>query len=487
MMKKLSRFRKRLWAAAAALAIISASAFPAEAAEQTRSQADTQFLEARQLIENLHISGGKITESESAGTIEELLQALGDPYTDYFDPAEWKLFIDSLELNYTGIGMRIGADEYGYAVVEVFDRSPAKAAGVQSGDRIVQVAGVATEGLSLDQVSAAVRGPEGTEVKLTVSRNGALMELTAVRAPIHLPAVSGGMMTGGVGYLKVASFSDEADEQFAAMLAELMKQPIKGLVVDLRDNPGGLLETAQHIAEQFISEGVLIHTRDKYNEDEPLYIVGGREVSFPVAVLVNENSASASEVLTAALQDYRKAVAVGTKTYGKGSVQSLYALSDGGVLKITTQEYLSPNKRTVNQVGLLPDVPTEGRVPQLLLGLHAAGLQQFRLEAAKMSYKLNGQVFYDTEIPWLTADGTIYMPARVVAALAGEPLVWNEERKGVQIGTGSAAFLFDAENGFKIEGGTGFLALDKFLDQFPRFDWVSLPDKMILVTKGNGL
>lgn len=475
----------RLRAAGATAALLGMLAVPASAfAEQTNTP--EQYKEARALIAEHHIGGRNVPES-ATGSIDDMLEALKDPYTDYFTEEEWNGFMNSLDLNYAGIGMRLGQDEGGFVAVEIFEGSPAAAAGMKRNDYIVSVAGKTTDGLTLDQVTELVRGPEGSDVAIRVRRAGQDIDLTVKRGQIHMPVVSGGMMEGGVGYLDINSFSEDADELFASMLSELKSRSIRGLVVDLRDNPGGILDTAKHIAEQFIPQGVLIHTRDRDDVDEPLVIEKGHSVEFPVVVLVNENSASASEVLTAALQDYHKAIAVGVKTYGKGSVQGLYPLESGGVLKVTIQEYLSPDKRKVNHVGLEPDVATEGTVPQLLTGLHKAGLREFRLEAFKHSYTVNGFEFFDARVPVLQADGATYVPARVLAALVGQPLQWNEAAYGVDIGAGAGKLTFDASSGFRIEGGTGVIDLNRFKARFPQIDWTSDSEKTVLTAKGNGV
>lgn len=477
---------KRLPALTASLALFGALMFPALASAEQTTVTKEQYKEVYQLINQMHINGSSVKESES-GSIDELIGSLNDPYTDYFDEKEWNSFNNSIQLNYPGIGMRLGHDEGGYIAVQIFDGSPAEKAGMKRGDYIVSVADKPTLDMTLDQVTELVRGPKGTEVSITVKRGGEELNLKPKRGQIHLPVVDGGLMEGQIGYLNVDSFSEDADELFTLMLSDLKYHKIKGLVVDLRDNPGGYLDTAKHIAEQFIPEGVLIHTRDRDDIDEPLEIKNGKTVEFPVVILVNGNSASASEVLTAALQDYHKATAVGAKTYGKGSVQGLYELESGGVLKLTIQEYLSPKKRTVNKVGLMPDVNTEGYVPQLLIGLHTAGLNEFRLEVFRHTYKVNGLEFFDAALPRLKIDGKDYLPARVLAAFAGKPLEWNDSVWGVDIGTGADRVVFDSNSGFRIEEGTGFIELGKFKEKYPGIEWTSDSEKTVLTTKGNGV
>ncbi|RKN86590.1 S41 family peptidase [Paenibacillus ginsengarvi] len=475
------RVFKTLAASMTLLALLTAPAAPTWA--EAKAETAQQLKEVRDVIQKVHLSGISAADLQ-ADTIEGLIRKLDDPYTEYFDEARWNEFQNSLELNYAGIGMRLGQDEGGFIAVEVFEGSPSVTAGLRRGDYIIAVGGSPTAGMRIDEVTGLIRGAEGTEISIRVKRGDQQLDLTVKRKQIHLPVVSGGMMEGGIGYLNVDSFSEEADEQFAAMLDVLKKAKAKGLVIDLRDNPGGLLETAKHIAEQFISDGVLIHTRDKFGVDEPLYIRSGQSVSFPVIVLVNENSASASEVLTAALQDYHKAAAVGKKTYGKGSVQSLYPLPSGGVLKVTVQEYLSPDKRVVNKVGLMPDIETEGTVPQLLTGLRQAGLNDIRLEADKHSYKVGGFEFFDADLPTITDAGHLYMPARVLAASVGEQLVWNESLHAVEIGQGSAKHLFSDGTGFRNEKGTGFIELSRFKEQYPQIEWTNDAEKTVLTVKG---
>lgn len=476
----------RVKAISVSLALLGLLHIPVGYASAEAAETAQQYEEVQELLNQVHI-GGKQAAGTETGTINELIKTLNDPYTDYFDEEEWAGFQNSLDLNYAGIGMRLGQDESGFIAVEIFRNSPAEAAGMQRGDYIVAIADKPTAGMKIDQVTALIRGAENTEIPIRVKRGDKEIDVRPIRGQIHMPVVSGGMMEGRVGYISIDSFSEDADEIFAATLAVLKKNDINGLVVDLRDNPGGILATAKHIAEQFIPQGILIHTRDKNNTDDPVLIQNGQSVTFPVVLLVNENSASASEVLTAALQDYNKATAVGTKTYGKGSVQALYELKSGGVLKVTVEEYLSPKKRVVNKIGVIPDIQTEGTVPQLLFGLRKAGAEQIKLEIERHLYRVNGFEFFDAGIPVVLADGSLCMPARVLAAAVGEPLEWNDSLNGVVIGKGASAATFDASSGFLVAGATGFIELSRFKERFPQTEWTSEPGKTVLTVKGKGM
>lgn len=479
-----SRMLSKWKSFAASLALLGMLAVPIGTAAAAPAETKQQLEEVKNMLNELHISGKNVADSKY-DTIDETIKSLDDPYTDFLDQDEWNDFINSLQLNYAGIGMRIGQDEGGIVAVEIFRESPAEAAGLRRGDYIIGIADKSTAGMRIEQVSGAIRGTEGTEIAIRVKRGEQEFEVKPKRAQIHLPVVSGGMMEGNIGYLNVDSFSEDADEKFAAMLGQLKSNDIKGLVVDLRDNPGGLLETAKHIAEQFISRGILIHTRDKNNVDEPMLIKNGQTVQFPVVILVNENSASASELLTAALQDNKKGIAVGVKTYGKGSVQALYELHSGGVLKVTVEEYLSPNKRTVNHKGVMPDINAEGTIPQLLIGVRSAGAAQIRLEVEKHSYRVNGIEFFDADISSLNLNDTVYLPARVLAASVGLPLTWDETVQGVRIGTGDASAMFDSSSGFLIERNIGYIDLSRFKELFPQMEWTADSQKTVLTVKGN--
>ncbi|HEY0828420.1 MAG TPA: S41 family peptidase, partial [Bacilli bacterium] len=291
------------------------------------------------LIKNNHVSG--ISESKLAdAAIEGMLSALDDPYTQYFNKNEWEAFADSLERNYVGVGIRVGEDGSGFYVAEVFPNSPAQLAGILKGDYIISADGVLMKGKTITELVSMISGPAGTTVKVTIAREQKSITFTMKRQKITIPNVTNKTFSEGTGYIRISSFSSDADEAFTAQLEEMKKSGMNSLVVDLRDNPGGYLDTTANMAKHFIKEGTLIHTKDRDSIDNPVKVIGGTPLTIPIVVLVNGNSASASEVLTGFLQDYNLAKVVGTLTYGKGSVQNIFPLSNGGALKITIQEYL---------------------------------------------------------------------------------------------------------------------------------------------------
>lgn len=437
----------------------------ATAEEKAAGQASAQLNQVYQLIEQFHVSGiDKDKLAEAA--IKGMLETLDDPYSVYMNEKEWNEFNSSLEQNYVGIGVALVQEEDGYFINEVFPNSPAEQAGLLRGDYIVSVEGSEVAPGNIDAVVEKILGPEGTSVTVGFRRGSETFDKKMDRQRIQIPVVASRFFEGGVGYIQLTSFSHDADEKFAASLAELRSKDIRSLVVDLRGNPGGLLDTAANIASQFIQDGVLIHTKDRNNVDEEYTIKNGQSVPFPVYVLIDQNSASASEVLSGALQDYKLATLIGTKSYGKGSVQNIYNLSSGGVLKLTIEEYLTPNMRQVNKVGLTPDIEVDSSVPQLIAALKTAGLENVALKLRKRELELNGQVF-GTAVNVLREDGRVYVPARVLAALTGSKVEWNDSVGAVELWKGGERQIFSPDGAMKLEQGTSYLDLETFRSLYP--------------------
>lgn len=434
-----------------------------------------------ELIKNNHVSG--ISESKLAdAAIEGMLNTLDDPYTQYFSKSEWEAFEDSLERNYVGVGIRVGEDESGFYVAEVFLNSPAQLAGILKGDYIISADGVLMKGKTITELVNMISGPAGSTVKVTISREQKPITFTITRQKITVPNVTHKTFSEGTGYIRISSFSSDADEAFTAQLAEMNKSGITSLVLDLRDNPGGYLDTTANMAKHFIQEGILIHTKDRNSIDNPVKVTGGTPLAIPIVVLVNENSASASEVLTGFLQDYNLAKVVGTLTYGKGSVQNVFPLTNGGALKITIQEYLTPKLRKVNHVGLKPNIEVQSEAAQLITALQTAGMKNTRLIVDKNSLSINGIDVLDT-FKVIRAADKIYVPARVLAALTQTKVSWNAASKAVQISDGSVKALFASATGLKVDKALSYIELNSFKKSYPQLQWSQDGDKIILNVK----
>lgn len=287
--------------------------------------------------------------------------ALGDPYTEYYDEEETKALQESTSGEFSGIGATMSQDaETGViTVVNVYKGSPAEKAGILEGDILSGVDGRSTEGQDLENVVSWIKGEQGTEVSVVVVRDGEEVEMTAVRDIIEVQTVEYEMKAGQVGYISVSEFDSVTYDQFKTALEDLEASGMEGLVIDLRSNPGGNLSTVTDMLKLLLPEGTIVSTKDKYGNTEEITCDGTHEFSKPLAVLVNQYSASASEIFCGAVQDYGTGTIVGTTTYGKGVVQQLLDLGDGTCLKLTIAEYYTPSGRSINGTGVTPDVEVE--------------------------------------------------------------------------------------------------------------------------------
>ncbi len=299
-----------------------------------------------------------------------LVASLGDPHTIFLEPKEAKDFALETRAHFVGVGARLAPDPLGAKVVVVFDDGPAQRGGLKPGDTITAVDGKSALGKNIDDIVSTIRGENGTIVKLTVMRPGQdkPVDLTCKRGQIITPTVESKILEGtSIGYLSVASFAEPTDEQFMRNVSKLESAGAKGLIIDLRGNPGGLLETAKDMLAHFVENKVVVKMKGRRGE-EVVRTQGGmvRTWAYPIVILQNEDSASAAEIFAGVLQDYGKATLVGDHSYGKASVQQVIPLIDGPSLKITTDRYYLPSGRYIGRKvdedqayisgGLAPDV-----------------------------------------------------------------------------------------------------------------------------------
>lgn len=287
--------------------------------------------------------------------------ALGDPYTEYYDEEETEALYESTSGEFSGIGatMSQSLDSGEITISNVYEDSPADKAGMKSGDIIYKVDGRSVSGQDLETVVSWIKGERGTDVVIHVLRNGEELELTATRDIIEVQTVSHEMKDGQIGYILISEFDSVTYDQFVAALDDLESQRMQGLVIDLRGNPGGNLTTVTDMLKLLLPEGTIVSTKDKYGNTEEITCDGKHEFTKPLAVLVNQYSASAAEIFSGAIQDYGTGTIVGMTTYGKGVVQQLMDLGDGTCLKVTIAEYYTPSGRSINGTGVTPDVEVE--------------------------------------------------------------------------------------------------------------------------------
>lgn len=303
-------------------------------------------------------------EEADAKTMQEgayhgMVKALEDPYSVYYSAEELEQIKLDTQGVYFGIGAYIGMDtEVGMArISKVMDGSPAEADGVLAGDYIYKVDGEYVKDLTLEEIISKVKGPEGTKVKLTMLRENQTdpVELEVTRRKIESPTVNHKTLDNGISYIQITEFDEVTVDQFTEAFAEEKVSGMNGLILDLRDNLGGNLAAVTEIARQMLPKGMIVYTEDKYGQKEEYTCDGSNELKVPLVVLVNGNSASASEILAGAIKDYKMGTLLGTTTFGKGIVQRIIALSDGSAVKLTVSKYYTPNGNNIHKVGIEPD------------------------------------------------------------------------------------------------------------------------------------
>lgn len=295
--------------------------------------------------------------SISAGAIDGMLSSLDDTYAVYYDPTSFAELKEEQTGEFFGIGVSIGLDASGtpYAA-RVFEGSPAAKSGLKDGDRFPAVNGETHDKWDLEQFVKMVRGPKGTKVTLTVVRKGRKpFDVKITRDKIAVPNTMT-KLYGEVGYIRLMTFNERSAQDVADAVESLKKKGAKGFVLDLRENPGGLLTSAIDVASLFVKDGVIVRVDERDKAEEVDYATGDQVTTAPLVLLVDGMSASASEIVTGALKDHKRATIVGEKTYGKGSVQSVLPIRNGGAVKLTIAHYLTPNSTKINGVGVTPDV-----------------------------------------------------------------------------------------------------------------------------------
>jgi carboxyl-terminal processing protease len=278
------------------------------------------------------------------------------------DPKIADEFEEDLTGTFEGIGAEIGIKNDILTVIAPLDGMPAQKAGLLAGDKIYAIDGEITADLTVDEAVSKIRGPKGTDVVLTISHNGFDMveDITITRGVIKVSSVQTNRLDNGLFLIKISNFSDDTYSAFNTAVAEILRIDPKGIIIDLRNNPGGYLDTAIELASEWVEEGVIV--RERFSEEEVNdYLARGRArlKDYPTTVLVNGGSASASEILAGALRDYGQATIVGEKTFGKGSVQTLEEFADGSSLKITVAEWLTPSGDCINEIGIEPNIEVD--------------------------------------------------------------------------------------------------------------------------------
>lgn len=338
-----------------------------EGKEQSESQEvigkseETKITLLKTLIDHYY-RGDVDEEALQEGLYKGYIEALGDPYSAYYDEEETKELNEAITGEFCGIGALMSQDNTGLiTIVQVYENSPASEAGLKENDVLYKVDGKEILDEDLSEVVSKVRGEEGSTVELTVLRgeDGKEITMTATRRVIQARTVESQVVEGDIGVLSVSEFGTVTKDQYKNALEELENQGIQGLIVDLRGNPGGSLDVVVDILDEMLPEGMIVSVKDKDGKVEEYTSDAEHQFRKPLAVLVDGNSASASEIYAGAIQDYGIGQIVGTQTYGKGVVQQVYDLKDGSCVKLTIAEYLTPKGRSIDGEGITPDVEVE--------------------------------------------------------------------------------------------------------------------------------
>lgn len=323
----------------------------------------TQFKKMYDIKDTLYkLYDGKITDSDLVqGAIKGMTASLNDPYTVFMDKKEYSDFSSQTQGNYSGLGIQVKVKGNDIVVVTTFDGSPAKKAGILPDDVITKVNGKAVTGKELDNAVTMMKGADGTEVTLTMYRQSkGSFDLKMKRAKISTVTVTGEMLTNKIGYIQMTMFDENTSKNFNKELATLQGKGMKSLILDLRGNPGGVLDECVNITSNFITKGkTIVYTIDKYNQKTEYKSKGGSAIGMPLVVLVDEGSASASEIFSGAIRDYKAGTLVGTKTFGKGVVQTILETGEGTALKVTISKYYTPSGENIQGKGINPDVSVE--------------------------------------------------------------------------------------------------------------------------------
>ncbi|PIZ00541.1 hypothetical protein COY62_02055 [bacterium (Candidatus Howlettbacteria) CG_4_10_14_0_8_um_filter_40_9] len=294
------------------------------------------------------------------GAIKGMVDSLDNPYTVFMDPDEAKQFEQELSGSISGIGAEVGIKNNLLSVITPIKGSPAEKAGLRTGDVITKIDEEDTLNMSLNEAVMKIRGAEGTKVKLAIVRSGKEEIFEIVRAKITIESVKWEVKNGDIGYIEISRFDEDTAQKLREAKSELISKGVKGIVLDLRNNPGGFLDSSIDVSSEFLKSGVVVIEKRTDGSDEHKFSASGKgrytDTKVPVAVLVNEGSASASEIVAGALQDHGRGALIGVKTFGKGSVQEIEDTGQGTTLRITVAHWFTPKGRSIDKEGLNPDI-----------------------------------------------------------------------------------------------------------------------------------
>lgn len=399
------------------------------------TKATLQVKEIMDYIYRHHIDKPELNQL-AEGAITGMLERLNDPYSEYLSEDILEEYKEMLDGDFVGVGLRLQENGQYPQVMDLIPDSPASQADIKPGDSIIKVNGENVAGLLLDEVVSKIRGPEGSTVNLTLRRDNTNIEVTLKREPLSSPTVVSSKLSGNIGYIVVHSFGSQTADEFAVELERLVSGGVTGMVIDLRNTPGGYLQAAVDMAGNFLPDkSLVVTTRDRDSSSDEYRSRGKVLWNGPMVILMNELTASASEVLAGALQDYGKAVLLGDTSYGKGVVQNIIPLESGGALKLTTARYLTPKGRSINGTGLEPDVRVLTRELQLIMAkniVNPAPETVVKFSLADKKTSVNGEEIPLREAAY-KAGGVVYIPLRFAMEALGYSISWNGDAQSIDL------------------------------------------------------
>ncbi|OME00068.1 hypothetical protein BSK54_18215 [Paenibacillus odorifer] len=439
------------------------------AADAAQASTDNRDLinEVMSILENYNLSGVD-KDTLIRGAIDGMVNTLDDPYSQYFNTEEAAQFEHDVDLEYVGIGVRLQYTATELYIEDITPGSPAEQAGLKRGDTIVKINGIPVEETEGDELSGAA----GTKVTLQVLRNGVSKSFRVTRNEISSTSVTGTIVGQKIAYITLSGFTQNSDEEFAAMLKKMRAAGMKSMVLDLRDNLGGYMDSAYNITSNFMDKGIMMYTSDQTGALTPVTITSGSKIGVPIVILTNEYTASASEALTGALRDNKLATVVGTRSFGKARIQSLLPMSNGDMLKLTTQKYLTPNKEDFNHIGLAPDIEVKGKTAQLITALQIAGMKSIEVSGDHHILNVNGVAFAGN-VGLIKQGDKTYASSLVLGALIEGDITWDAKNKKVIVtnGAGKATgFTLSSKEALSQNGET-FIELNAFKKKFPALVW----------------
>jgi carboxyl-terminal processing protease len=425
--------------------------------------------EVIQDVQLLHISEPD-SQTLIRGAIDGLINTLNDPYTVYMSPEDLKNFRGSLEGDYVGIGVQLQPGEIYPKVLNAMENTPASEAGIESGDMIIKIDGLDISGEPLAKVVEKIRGLEGTKITLTIRREGmADFDIILTRSNISTPTVTGKILGSDIAYIRINTFGDFTKDEFDRTLDDLLDQGAAKMILDLRDNPGGLIHSVVEVSSYFIDEGdIVVSTVDRAGmRDDYLAERGGAARGMPIVVLVDGYTASAAEILAGALQDYDLAVLIGGQTFGKGTVQAVVPLDTGGALKITVARYHTPADRIIDGTGLTPDIQVlTPYLSEAMAQVYLSGAEKNTVvfDKDKSEAEINGIAVKSGQV--IQRQGINYLPLRFLFEALGYRVDWLQDKGSINItGFQTEAVIYPADGHYMINSlsypGEGVILSDK--------------------------